>query len=238
MITPDLIKGITAMSEDHYVNSGTRQGTTGFGLSSKSVAVALLPDRLDIIARNGQSIEFAQRISIELGTDPVAWISDLRHIGELLKEVVQENDLGGIPTFVVYNSPTQIVDLAELNISSASQAREAAILSCAEAIPYSLDAAVTEAIVIGHDPTDDEPQTHVLLVADRQDIATAIVDMIEEAGLEFQTATPLQATIIAKLAGSALRNSQAYQGWLYLGNNCSCNILSIQQTMNRKRMFF
>ncbi|MCH8823985.1 MAG: PilN domain-containing protein [Planctomycetes bacterium] len=228
MIASDRIKGIPAMSEDHYVNPDIRQGTTGFGLRSRSVAVALLPDRIDIIARNGQSIEVAQRIPIKLDTDPVAWIKDLRGIGELLKEVVQENNLEGTPTYVVYDSPTQVVDLVELNISSPSQAREAAIISCAEAIPYSLDAAVTEAIVIGRDPSDDDPQTHVLLVADRQDIATAIVDMIEEAGLDFQTATPLQATVIAKLAGASLRNSQTYQGWLYVGNNSSFFIVAGQ----------
>lgn len=209
------------MPEDYYVNSGIRQGTSGFGSCSKSVAVALLPDRLDIIARRGQSIAFTKRISITLASDPVAWISDLHRICELLKEVVQENNLGGIPTFVVYDSPTQIVDLVNFDISSPNQAREATILSCAESIPYSLDEAVTEAIVIGRDPSEDDPQTHILLVADRQDVASAIVEMIEDAGLEFRTATPLHATIIAKLACTSLNNSHTYQGWLYAGNNNS-----------------
>lgn len=228
MIVPDLIKGILAISEDQYVNSGIRQGTTGLGLSSKSVAVALLPDRMDIIARSGQSIEFARRILIKLDSDPVVWISNVRQICDLLKDVVEENDLRGIPTYVVYDSPTQVVDLVGFNINSPSQAREAAILSCAESIPYSLDVAVTEAIVIGRDPSDDDPQTHVLLAADRQDITTAIVDLIEEAGLVFQTATPLQATVIASLAGTSLHNSHTYQGWLYAGNSSSFFVVAGQ----------
>jgi len=149
------------------------------------------------------------------------WSKDVCKGSDRLRDVVAELGLERSPAVVVYTSRTQAVDLVSLTIDSPSQARKAAILGCMETIPYPFDAAVAEAVVIGRDRADHDAQTHVVVAVDRQDVTGAIVEMIEAAGLEFRSATPITATIIAWLAGQALTNLGPERGSLHVGEHGS-----------------
>ena len=203
------------------MSPGIRLATPDFGLNPRSVAVALLPDRIDVVVRKRNTVVAARRIPITLGTDPNTWAKGVREAADDLRDVVVEFGVVRAPTAVVYTSPTQAVDLVSLKLDSASQARAAAILGCMETIPYPFDAAVVEATVVGRDRAEDNARIHVVVAADRQDVTGAIVEMTEAAGLEFQSATPIAATIIARLAGRALRNLPTERGWLYVGDHGS-----------------
>ncbi|MEE8154591.1 MAG: PilN domain-containing protein [Phycisphaerales bacterium] len=203
------------------MSPGIRLATPDFGLKPRSVAVALLPDRIDVIVRKGNALVVARRIPITLGFDPNTWVKGVRAASDDLRDVVVELGVERVPTAVVYTSPTQAVDLVSLNLDSAAQARAAAILGCMETIPYPFDAAVVEAVVVGRDRAEDNRQIHVVVAADRQDVTGAMVEMTEAAGLEFQSATPIAATIMARLAGRALRYLPTERGWLYVGDHGS-----------------
>ncbi len=207
------------------MSPGIRLATPDFGLKPKSVAVALLPDRIDVVVRTRGALVAARRIPITLSFDPNTWAKGVREAADDLRDVVVELGVERAPTAVVYTSPTQAVDLVSLKLDSPSQARAAAILGCMETIPYPFDAAVVEAAVIGRDRAEDNGQIHVVVAADRQDVTGAIVEMTEAAGLEFQSATPIAATIIARLAGQALRNLPTERGWLYVGDHGSFFVL-------------
>ncbi len=198
-----------------------RLGPPGFGFNPELVTVVLLPDLIDVVARKHNTVVAARRIPITLGLDPTTWAKSVREASDDLRDVVFELGVERVPTAVVYTSPTQAVDLVSLKLDSPSQARAAAILGCMETIPYPFDAAVVEAAVIGRDRAEDNPQIHVVVAADRKDVTGAIVEMTEAAGLEFQSATPIAATIIARLAGRTLRNVPTERGWLYVGDHGS-----------------
>lgn len=203
------------------MSPGIRLATPDFGLKPKSVAVALLPDRIDVVVRSRSALVVARRIPITLGTDPNTWAKSVLAASDALRDVVIELGVERAPTAVVYTSPTQAVDLVSLKLDSPSQARAAAILGCMETIPYPFDAAVVEAVVIGRDRAEDNAQIHVVVAADRQDVTGAIVEMTEAAGLEFRSATPIAATIIAQLASRAMQTLRAERGWLYVGDHGS-----------------
>ena len=203
------------------MSPGIRQGPPIFGFNPESVTVVLLPDRIDVVVRKRGSVVAARRIPITVGDDPSTWSKDVYKESDRLRDVVAEMGVERAPTAVVYTSPTQAVDLVSLTMHSPSQASKAAILRCMETIPYPFDAAVVEAAVIGRDRAEDNAQIHVVVAADRQDVTAAIVEMTEAAGLEFQSATPIAATIMARLAGRALRKLPTERGWLYVGDHGS-----------------
>ena len=203
------------------MSPGIRLGPPDFGFNPELVTVVLLPDRIDVVVRKRGTVVAARRIPITVGDDPACWAKDVYKESDRLRDVVEELGVQRAPTAVVYTSSTQAVDLVSLTMESASQARKAAILGCMETIPYPFDAAVAEAMVIGRDCSESDAQTHVVVAVDRQDVTGAIAEMTEAAGLDFQSATPIAATIIAWLAGQALRNQGTDCGSLYVGDHGS-----------------
>ena len=203
------------------MSPGIRLGPPSLGFRPELVTVVLLPDRIDVVVRKRGTVVATRRIPITVGDDSSTWSMQVHQQCDRLRDVVAELGVERAPTAVVYTSPTQAVELVSLPMDSPSQARKAAILGCMETIPYPFDAAVAEAVVIGRDGTETNAQTHVVVAVDRQDVTGAIVDMTEAAGLDFQSATPIAATIIAWLAGEALSNLGTECGSLYVGDHGS-----------------
>ncbi|MHC4108725.1 MAG: PilN domain-containing protein [Planctomycetota bacterium] len=190
-------------------------------MQAKTVAIELLPDRLDVAVRRGNVIIGSKRIPIALDSDPEEWARVVRGSAGLLRDVVQELGVSGAPAVVVYRSPTQAVELVSVPLRSIGQARDAAVLSGTESLPYSINAAVYEALVVGRDGGRGEPQTHALVTAERNDIAGALTEMVESAGLTVASATPADAAILAKVVQAALKDRNAERGWLYIGEMTS-----------------
>jgi Tfp pilus assembly protein PilN len=131
---------------------------------------------------------------------------------------------------VLYRSPTQFLDLSGFAVRSAAQVIEAAAMSCADSLPYSMLAATCEAAIIGRDLTGDPAQTHVALAADREDVAEAIVHLVEEAGLRFLSATPLDAALMANFVKRELAGRQ-HRGALYIGQYTSFFVVVSRGTL-------
>lgn len=189
-------------------------------MSSTRVAIELLYDRMDVVALEGGRAWASQRTPITLGRDAPAWVEAVRSSGQTLRAVVAQLGVGSAAAVVVYRSPTQSVDLASFQLRSKAQASEAALLSVAESVPYPVNTAICAAEVVGCDRTEANRQTHVVVAAERDDVAGAVVQMVETAGLKFLAATPIDATIIAQLVRQVLRYGGSLRGWLHIGE-CS-----------------
>ena len=77
------------------------------------------------------------------------------------------------------------------------------MLTCTEALRYSAASAVCQAVAVGRDRSGSKRQTHVVVAAERLDVVRALVEMIESAGLTFDSATPIDAAIMAGLLRKA-----------------------------------
>lgn len=190
-------------------------------MQAKTVAIELLPDRIDVAVRRGNQVVGGKRIPIALDSDPDEWARVVRGSAGLLRDVVQELGVSGAAAVVVYHSPTQAVELVSVPLRSVSQARDAAVLSGAESLPYSMSSAVCQALVLGRDAGRGNQQTHALVTAERNDIAGALTEMVESAGLTVASATPTEAAILAKVVQVALKDRSAERGWLYIGEMTS-----------------
>ena len=176
-----------------------------------------------------------KRLPLELPFDATAWAKGVRTSGAALKEAVTALGCAGAPAVVTYRSPTQAVDMASFQLRSTSQCCTAAMLTCTEALRYSAGSAVCRAVAVGRDRSGSKRQTHVVVAAERLDVVRALVEMIESAGLTFDSATPIDAAIMAGLLRKALRHSGPQQGWLHFGEHSSFFILGGQGAVRFER---
>ena len=188
-------------------------------MKTKNVVLALFADRIDILLCQGDSVAAARRLPVALGTDSAAWAKTVIDAVGSIRAIIEELDAAEAPTTVLYRNPTAYSDYASLPIRSASEARQAAILGCADALACSLDLATTAAVVIGRDATAS--QSHVVVAADHDDVMTSIAAMVESAGLTFVGATPIDAPIMTKLASLTLANKASNTAMLYVGEQRS-----------------
>ncbi len=195
------------------------------GVGSTTVAIELLSDRLDITARIRGRVVDARRIPLDLSNDPTEWAKTVRSLGGRLKEFVGELDVDGASTRILYRSPTQSVDMASFGLRTAQQACNAALLLAGESLRYAANAAILKAVAVGRDVKSAERRWHVIVAADRIDVVRAIAAMAESAGLVLDTATPMDAAIMARLVKRALKFAGPQHGWLHFGEHSSFFIL-------------
>lgn len=181
----------------------------------------LVPGRVAVIVTDGRRHRFVLRRDLDLESEPGAWTASVGRLGSALQECIAENGLTGMGAVVLYESPTQMVDVVSLPGGSASEAMAAAKLACTEALGVSADAAVCRAGVLGRDRPGEGRQTHAIVAAERDDVLRAIESMVQEAGLRFLAATPLEAIVFAEAARALLRTGAPNCGRLYLGERSS-----------------
>lgn len=194
-------------------------------MSAAAVAIELLSDRVDVAVIGGGGVTSSKRVPLELMSDPTAWAKGVRAAGSKLKEVVQELGAEGARARILYRSPAQAVDLASLALRTPKQACAAAMLPAAESLPYGLTSAIMNAVAIGRDAGGPDRRWHVVVAAERMDIIRALIEMVESAGLVFDTATPLDAAILAGVVRRALSYAGPQHGWLHFGMHSSVFVL-------------
>ncbi len=180
---------------------------------------------MDITARKRGRVIDSRRIPLDLSNDPTEWAKAVRSLGGKLKEFVSELDVDGASARILYRSPTQSVDLASFGLRTAHQSCAAAVLLAGESLRYSASAAIVKAVTVGRDVKSAERRWHVIVAADRIDVIRAISAMTESAGLVLESATPLDAAIMARLVQRALRFAGPQHGWLHFGEHSSFFIL-------------
>lgn len=194
-------------------------------MSATSVAIELSSDRMDVAVVGGSGIASSRRVQLDLLNDPTAWAKGVRSAGSRLKEVVKELDAEGASARILYRSPAQSVDLASLALRTPRQACAAAMLPAAESLPYSLNSAILNAVAVGRDKGGADRRWHVVVAAERSDLIRAIIEMVESAGLEFDSATPIDAAILTGVVRRALSHAGPQHGWLHFGRHSSFFVL-------------
>ncbi len=180
---------------------------------------------MDVAVVRGSAIASSLRVPLELSNDPTTWSKAVRGAGSKLKEIIKELDAEGASVRVLFRSPAQSVDVHSFALRTSSQARAAAILPLADSLPYALSSANLDAVAVGRDAGGADRRWHVVVGADRSDVIRAIVEMVESAGLKFDSATPIDAAIIAGVVRSALAYAGPQHGWLHFGKHSSFFVL-------------
>jgi Tfp pilus assembly PilM family ATPase/Tfp pilus assembly protein PilN len=204
-------------------------------VSSTTVAIELLSDRIDVAAMKGGRVLSSRRIPVELPSESTAWVKAVREAGEKLRPTIQEMSVVGARARLVYRSPTQAVDMASFELRGASQACAAAMLPCLESLPYSATTALCEASAVGRDRSGPNRRWHVVVAAERADVARMLVEMIESAGLTFESLVPMDAAIMAKHVRRALDHKGAQHGWLHFGKHSSFFVIGGQGRIRFER---
>ena len=176
-----------------------------------------------VVGRTG--ITASVRLPLELSNEPTTWAKAVRAAGSKLNEIIKELGAEGASVRVLYRSPTQSVDLHSFALRTSSQACAAAILPLAESLPYPMSAANLDAVAVGRDASGADRRWHVVVSADRGDVIRAIVEMVETAGLKFDSATPIDAAIIAGVVRTVLADTGPEHGWLHFGKHSSFFVL-------------
>jgi Tfp pilus assembly protein PilN len=195
-------------------------------VKTRQVVVGLLPGCIDVVVYDGARRADSRRLPITPETDAAAWAKLVRRSAASLRSLVQEMNLTNCPATVLYRSPTQAVDLVDFAVRSPGQAVEAARLACLDSLPYSALSAVCEGAVIGRDVADAPRRTHVVVAAEREDIAEAIVHLIEEAGLKVLSVAPFDALVMAGFVSRAMREKAERRGRLYIGAHTSFFVIT------------
>jgi Tfp pilus assembly PilM family ATPase/Tfp pilus assembly protein PilN len=197
------------------------EGWEAYTDMSRYVVLELQSDHLDVLAYASGRCRYAHRIPVTLGSDPAAWTGDVQHLTQSLGAVVKEQKLHDWPTHVLYHSPTQAIDLASIAVTSHTHALEAAYLSCTDALPYSSLTAVCEGVVVGQDRARDNRQTHVVVAAERDDVAGVIADLVTGAELKYVSATPVEAALLCRIASGCLKSTGHHGCTLFIGQHVS-----------------
>lgn len=195
-------------------------------MKAKTIALGLAADRIDMLVCQGDRIIAHQRLSLTFDSDPARWGKAVKESAKAVGAAAKEMNAAGAPVFVLYRSPTECAEYTNVQFRSGSQARQAAILTCTESLSYPLDLAVCQAVVVGRDAAGEQRQTHVMVAADRDDAVSQIATMIEEAGLKFISATPLEAAIMSKVVSQGLAAADGYAGYLYVGEHRSFFVIA------------
>ena len=189
-------------------------------MKKKTAVLGIFADRIDILVCGRDQALSAKRVDVDLNVD-AGWSKALKEISAHVQTAVEELDAGGLSALVLYRNPTAFADYASLGMKSGTQAREAAMLSCAESLSYPLEDASTSAIVLGRDIGGTSPQTHLVVTADQDSAVAEIAAFIEDVGLKFEAAVPMDAALMAHIGNLMLGSKQANNGYLYVGERRS-----------------
>ena len=195
-------------------------------MKKRMLAIGLSADRIDMLLCHGDRVLAARRLPLTLEPDAAKWSKSIMGAAKAVQTAAAEMDAAGAAAVVLYRSPTECAEYASLSSRSAAAAQQAAILSCADALSCPIDLAVCEALMVGKDSTAATPHIHMVIGADHDETISAIASMVQEAGLKFLSATPIDAAVMAGLASRALRHAENQVGYLYVGEHRSFFVIA------------
>jgi Tfp pilus assembly PilM family ATPase len=200
-------------------------------VKNKMIAIGVAANRIDILSCQGDGVVASRRIVLSLDADGEQWRERLTEAVKPVQNALKDMRAEGAAAMVFYRSPTELADYATLQFKSASEAKQAAILGCADSLSCPLDQAVSEAYVLSRDVTAGRAQTHLVVAADRDENIHALTNFVEECGLKFAGATPIDAVIMVKVARQALREAKEPTGYLYIGERRSFFVIASHGTL-------
>ncbi len=185
------------------------------------VIVYLTRSRIDLAVCCKGERPLARRVDVILPPDAGDWIAALRSVREQFTAAIQEMGCAGRGAIVLYDSPSQSADIISSPVRSTSAALSAAELACQDSLSYPASAGVMASMSLGHDHASAGHNTHVAVVADRNDTIDAVTDLIEHADLDVVSITPIDAAFMMQLSRRLLHEDKQCHGLLYVGEQHS-----------------
>src|SRR5687768_15942942 len=97
-----------------------------------------------------------------LGAEQDQWLERLSEAVKPLAAAVKELGMRGSAAVVFYRNSSELADYAALQFKSAYEAKQAAILGCADSLSCPMDQTVSNAIVLARDDASGKPLTHLV----------------------------------------------------------------------------
>ena len=189
------------------------------------MVIELLETRMDVVLCDGNRVLGRFRHYQQLPAEPAAWVHEISNLRAPLRRAVEKLNGSGLPARVLYRSPTLAMSLTELPVANARQAIESAKLTIVESLSYSAMSATVAGCVIGRDRGGVNPKVHTVVAADREDVATALAQLVSDAGLKPACATPIEAAQAARVLSEAMRDRQSQSARLHIGEHASLFLL-------------
>lgn len=200
-------------------------------MKTKTIAIGLLTDRIDVILCAGAQALDARRINLTIEQDAEKWGRQVRDAAKAVRAAAQEMGAIGLHARVYYRGPGACAEFASPRARNASEALSAAVLACADSLSCPIDAAASRGCVISFDKNDAESKAQVVVAADGDDSLTAIAEMIAGAGLKFRTATPLDALTMAMIGQHAADGAKEPTAYLHFGEHRSFLVIAAKNTL-------
>lgn len=193
----------------------------------KTLAIGLFADRIDMILCAGAQAVEGRRISIGFEQEPSKWLRQVRDAGKAVRSAAAEMGAIGLPARVFYRAPSACAEYVSPRARTAAEAVSAAVLACADSLACPLDMAASRACVVLFEKHAQEPKAHVVVAADCDDGLAAVNEMVEQAGLEFVAAMPIDAAIMTSVAQRAIETAPATPvATLYFGEHRSFLVIA------------
>jgi Tfp pilus assembly PilM family ATPase len=186
-----------------------------------TVIIELLSGHIEIVVMEGATARARRSVPVALDRDPVGFCRSLRAVGRDLRAAIEALEATGLDTRVLYESPTVGLDLKSCSVRTADQARGVAELSLVEAFSYAIETASVGSWAVGRDAAGTKRAWHVIAAAERDDVANAVADLVEAAGLRLCSLTPIDSLLLCDLIETALTDEQSTRGWLHIGQHGS-----------------
>jgi hypothetical protein len=197
-------------------------------VKTKTLVIGLLTDRIDVLLCAGAQVLDGRRIALPLEQDAAKWPRQVRDAAKAVRDAAGDMGARGLQARVLYRGPTAVAEYASPRVKSPRDAGSAAILTCSDSLSCPLDAAAARAALIGCEK-GDQPKAHVIVAADGDDALTAIREMIDEAGLTFASATPIDAALMARASRHAVAGEAAPIALLYVGEHRSFLAIAVNR---------
>lgn len=197
-------------------------------MKTKTIAIGLFPERLDVILCAGAQPVAAHRIHLSIEQDPVKWGRQVRDAAKAVSAAVKEMGAVGLGARVMYRGPSACAEFASPLAKTASEAANAAVLSCADSLSCPMDLASCRALLVAFEKQGSEPKGHAVVAADSDEALAAIAEMVTESGLKFMSATPIDAITMASSAAMALGCEKQPAAILHFGEHRSFLVIVVE----------
>ena len=185
-------------------------------MKDKSVILCLQPNRIMVILTEGGVVAEHRERPVSLDLAEKAFVTSLRALRPEFTDLVKDMDVAGNRCVIYYHSPTSTTQMVSAPTRNVRTGISAASLALSDALPYSVDIAVTSVACVARDLSGNA--IHMLAAADRTEMTVAVASLADDLGVKLNAVVPLDVPIYSSLINSSLKSATENPlGMLYLG---------------------
>jgi Tfp pilus assembly protein PilN len=173
------------------------------------VVIEVSATRLEVTALSPRGPHQSKSRRLDLPSGPDAWSEAIASTSVHLKEMLGTLGASGARGTIVYHAPSTAVGVFSCPTSAGvAGARQAALLSLAEAANFALDANPVDARTLCQDPPDEKeasaPQTHTLVAGDTEETLAQLAAWAGAAGIVVDRIIPVDGALMEHAVAAAV----------------------------------